>query len=63
MLFTNHVKIAVNKIGGPTKASNLLGVSNVSIHAWIKAYRVSNIDHARKLAKLAGMKLEEVRPV
>lgn len=63
MLFTNNVKIAVNKLGGPTKASNLLGVSNGAVHAWMRNGTVSNIDHARNLSKLSGMKLEEVRPV
>jgi DNA-binding transcriptional regulator YdaS (Cro superfamily) len=62
-MFSNHVKKAVDTVGGPTKAANLLGVSGGSIHAWIKARRVANIDHAKKLAQLAGMKVEEVRPV
>lgn len=59
----NNVKIAVAKLGGPTKASNLLGVSNGTVHAWIRNGTVSNIDHARNLARQAGMKVEEVRPV
>ncbi|VAY87153.1 conserved hypothetical protein [mine drainage metagenome] len=29
----NAVKEAVYKLGGPTKASNQLGVSNASVHA------------------------------
>lgn len=62
-MFTNHVKKAVDMVGGPTKAANLLGVSGGSIHAWIKAHRVPNINHARHLSKLSGMKVEEVRPV
>ena len=59
----NNVKIAVAKLGGPTKASNLLGVSNGAVHAWTRNGTVPNIDQARKLAQLAGMKVEEVRPV
>jgi hypothetical protein len=58
----NHVRIAVNRIGGPTKTSNLLGVSNGAVHAWIKARRIANIDLAKKVAELAGMQVEEVRP-
>lgn len=59
----NHVKTAVDTIGGVTRTSNLLNVSNGAVHAWINKGRVSNIDYARKLAELAGMKLEQVRPV
>lgn len=62
-MFNNNVKTAVNKLGGPTKASNLLGVSNGAIHAWIKNYRVPDISKAKRLAELSGMKVEEVRPV
>lgn len=61
-LFLNKVKIAVDRIGGPTKTSNQLGVSNATIHAWIKAGRITNIDYAKRLAELAGMNVEDVRP-
>jgi DNA-binding transcriptional regulator YdaS (Cro superfamily) len=57
----NKVKIAVKKAGGPTKVSNLLGVSNGSVHSWMKQGRVSNIDKAKLLAELAGMQVEDVR--
>jgi len=59
----NNVKLAISKIGGPTKASNLLEVSNGVVHYWIREHRVPNIDLARKLAEISGMKLEELRPV
>lgn len=59
----NNVKLAVDKIGGPTKVSNLMNVSNGAVHAWVKNGRVSNIDKAKQLAELAGMGVEEVRPV
>lgn len=59
----NGVKTAVEKIGGPTKTSNALGVSNGAVHAWIKKGRISNIDHAKKVAELADMEVEEVRPI
>jgi predicted site-specific integrase-resolvase len=59
----SNVKLAVDKIGGPTKVSNLMGVSNGTVHAWVKNGRVSDIDKAKKLAELAGMAVEEVRSV
>ncbi len=60
---SNKVKEAVDKIGGPTKVSNMLGVSNATVHSWIKSRRISNIDFARKVAEIVKMKVEEVRPV
>ena len=59
----NKVRMAVNKIGGPTRTSNLLGVSNGAVHAWIKAQRISNIDYARKVAELSEMKVDELRGI
>lgn len=59
----NYVREAVNKLGGPTKTSNLLNVSNAAVHVWVKNRRVSNIDLASKLAELAKMDLEQVRSV
>jgi DNA-binding transcriptional regulator YdaS (Cro superfamily) len=61
-LSENAVKKAVKIIGGVTKASNLLGVSNGAVHSWVKRRRVINIDYARKLAELSGMKVELIRP-
>jgi DNA-binding transcriptional regulator YiaG len=62
-LHTNLVRLAINRAGGPTKISNLINVSNGTVHNWIKNQRVPNIDHARKLAEIAKMKIEQVRPV
>ena len=59
----NPVKQAIHNIGGPTKASNLLGVSNATIHSWLNNGRVPNIDLAKKLATISGMKVEELRPM
>jgi DNA-binding transcriptional regulator YdaS (Cro superfamily) len=59
----NNIRKAVYAIGGVTKASNLIGVSNGAVHSWIKANRISNIDLARKLADLAGVPLTHIRPV
>jgi hypothetical protein len=55
------VKIAVEKIGGPTKAAHAVGVSNTTIHTWIKRNRIENIDKARIVAALSGIHLELLR--
>lgn len=57
----NFVREAVAKVGGPTFASNHLGVSNGCIHKWIAAARVPNINKARQLAQLSGLELEKLR--
>lgn len=57
----NKVKIAVNRAGGPTKVSNLLGCSNGSVHSWMKQGRISDIDKARALACHVGMAVEDLR--
>ena len=59
----NAVKKAIDKIGGVTKASNILGVSNGAVHSWVKKRTVTNIDYARKISELSGVPLEKVRPV
>jgi DNA-binding transcriptional regulator YdaS (Cro superfamily) len=63
LLNENFVKNAVVRIGGVTKASNILGVSNGAVHAWIKKRRVTNIDFAKTLSELSGVPVEKVRPV
>ncbi|WP_175911901.1 hypothetical protein [Burkholderia sp. BCC1640] len=57
----NYVRTAVDRIGGPTRASNLVGASNATIHAWIKNGRITNIDKARIIAKAAGMEVQMLR--
>lgn len=57
----NSVRVAIDRIGGPTKAANTLGVSGSSIHAWIKKEGIPNIDSAKKLAALSGMPVQELR--
>ena len=59
----NAVTQAIHAVGGPTKASNALGVSNASIHSWINNGTVPNIDLAKQLATLSGMKVEDLRPM
>lgn len=58
----NLVKVAVDRVGGPTRASKLLGVSNWTIHSWIRLQRISNIDYARTLANSSGFNTEDLRP-
>ena len=57
----NHVRTAVDRVGGATKASNLLGVANQTISTWLKNGRVPNIDYAAKLAELSGLKVQDLR--
>lgn len=59
----NHVRDAVEKVGGATKASNACSVSNAAIYKWIAARRVPDIDNARRLAKLAKVPVGKLRPV
>jgi len=58
----NSVKIAIDRAGGATKVSNCLGVANGTVHTWIRAGRISNIQHAAKLAELAKMTVQQLRP-
>ncbi|WP_153145305.1 hypothetical protein [Dechloromonas sp. H13] len=59
--FENYVKVAVDRAGGVTKASNVLGVANQTISTWIKKRRVSNIVYASKLAELSGLEIQQLR--
>jgi len=60
--FDNAVRFAVRKAGGPTRVASLLGVSGSSVHYWINSNNVPKYEMAKKLAELAGVKLETVRP-
>ena len=60
-LTQNHVRTAVDRIGGPTKAAHIAAVSNATIHSWIKKHDISNIDKAKLMAKLSGMDLKQLR--
>jgi hypothetical protein len=63
MYSENAVKKAVDKIGGVTRTSNELRVSNGAVHSWIKKRRVTNIDYAKRLSELSKIPLEKLRPV
>jgi len=58
---SNAVRTAVDRLGGPPKAAHLLGVSNATIHDWIKRNRIVNIDKARLMVELSGMELQMLR--
>ena len=59
--FQNNVQIAIDRIGGPTKAAHELEVSNTAIHTWIRDRRIPDIDQAKKLEKLSGVSHEWLR--
>jgi hypothetical protein len=63
MLFLppNFVRIAVDRLGGPTKAAHAAAVSNATIHSWIQKQTIHNIDKARLIAELAGVEVMQLR--
>lgn len=62
MIFTNKVKEAVNKAGGPTQVALQTGCSGTAVQAWIRNGRVSNIVKAKLLSELSGVALKDIRP-
>ena len=56
----NFVKEAVQRIGGPTRASNVAGVSNATIHSWITKGRIPNYDKATIFADAAKVDLHSL---
>lgn len=62
MISINSVAVAVRRAGGPTHVAIAIGCSGTAVHAWIRKRRVADIDKARKLAELAGMTIQELRP-
>ncbi|WP_305824698.1 hypothetical protein [Massilia brevitalea] len=60
-LTKNYVKIAVDRIGGPTKAATAMAVSGTTIHHWIKRARIADIEKATLMAALAGLELQQLR--
>ena len=57
----NYVRIAVDRVGGPTKVSTMLGIATGTVHEWIKKRRICNIDYATKVAKAAGLEVHQLR--
>lgn len=60
-LVRNHVKIAVDRLGGPTKAATAMAVSGTTIHDWIRRARVVDIEKATLMAKLSGLNVQQLR--
>jgi DNA-binding transcriptional regulator YdaS (Cro superfamily) len=60
-LSQNYVKIAVDRLGGPTRAATAMAVSGTTIHTWIKRQRIVDIDKAKVMAKLTGIDLQQLR--
>ena len=58
---SNHVKIAVDRLGGPTLAAHLTAVSNASVHAWMKHSRIPNLAKAKLVAAAAKMDVQLLR--
>lgn len=59
----NQVKIAIHKVGGPTRAACLLKVSGSCIHRWIANAYIPNIDQARKLSAESGVSADLLRRI
>ena len=57
----NYVRIAVDRVGGPTKVSTMLGIATGTVHTWVKKRRIDNIDYATKVAKAAGLEVQQLR--
>jgi DNA-binding transcriptional regulator YdaS (Cro superfamily) len=60
-LAINQVKVAVDRLGGPTKAANAVGVSGTTIHDWIRRARIVDIEKAMLMAKLSGLQVQQLR--
>lgn len=58
---SNHIKIAVDRIGGPTKVAHTCSVSNATVHNWISSGRIPNIDKANIVAKETGIDVQLLR--
>ena len=59
--FSNFVRVAVERVGGPTRAARLMDVANATVHNWITNQRVPNINQARKLSGLSCVELDRLR--
>lgn len=57
----NTVRLAVDRLGGPTKAAHACNVSNATVHNWLNSQHVPNIDKAKLLAQLASVDVNDLR--
>ena len=62
MLFTNKVKDAVYKAGGPTYVALQVGCSGTAVQAWIRSGRVGSMSKAILLSELSGVAVKDLRP-
>jgi hypothetical protein len=58
---SNHIKIAVDRIGGLTKAAHACSVSNATVHNWLSSGRIPNIDKARIVAAESKIDVQLLR--
>lgn len=58
---TNYVKIAVERLGGPTLTAHLAAVSNASIHAWMKHCRIPKLQKAKIVAAASKLDVQLLR--
>lgn len=57
----NHVRTAVDRIGGPTKVASACSVSNATVHNWINVGRIADIDKARIIAAASKVDVQLLR--
>lgn len=57
----NLVRVAVDRLGGPTKAAHIMAVSNTTIHSWMKRGKIVDIDKANLMSKVSGIDLQKLR--
>jgi DNA-binding transcriptional regulator YdaS (Cro superfamily) len=60
-LTKNYVKIAVSRLGGPTKSATAMAVSGTTIHHWIKRAKIADIEKAKLMASLTGLEVQQLR--
>lgn len=63
LIIRNNVRLAVDRIGGATRAATAMQVSGTTIHTWIKRQRISDLEKAKLMAKLSGLDLDQLRHV
>ena len=57
---TNHVKEAVTRVGGPTKAALAIRCSGSAIHKWVAEGRVPCGLYAARLAEVSGVPIRDL---
>ncbi|MFB9128371.1 carph-isopro domain-containing protein [Paraburkholderia dipogonis] len=57
----NHVRTAVDRLGGPTKTAHAASVSNATVHKWLNAGRIPNIDKALIIAATSNVDVQLLR--